>query len=299
MSDGTPRRDPAMVSVVVPCRDAEHTLALQLEALAGQTYEGRWEVVVADNGSTDGSRGVVERWAGRVPGLRVVDASERPGVSPARNAGVRASTGAVVLLCDADDVADPQWVAELASFLAGGRGDLAGGALRRGALQPDGTMTTGATTVDEGLGEHFGFLPYAVGANCGFRYEVFDRLGGFDESYRAGGDEVEFCWRAQLAGYRLGFAPGAVMHYRPRQGAWAHARQSYGYGKAYPRLYHDFRRLGMPRPSAVRGAAAWWWLVRHLSWLGRRGTERDDWFRGAGIHLGRLVGSVRWRVVYL
>lgn len=296
MSDG---RDPAMVSVVLPCRNAEHTVALQLEALAGQTYTGRWEVVVADNGSTDGSRRVVEQWAGRVPGLRVVDASDRPGVSHARNTGVRAAGGELVLLCDADDVAEPRWLSEMADCLAGGRCDVAGGTLRRGVLQPDGTMAAGAPVADDGLADGFGYLPYAIGANCGFRREVFDRLGGFDETYRAGGDEVEFCWRAQLAGYRLGLAPGAVMHYRQRRGAWAQARQSYGYGKAYPRLYHDFRHQGMPRPSLTRGAAAWWWLARHVAFVGRRGTERNDWFRGAGIHLGRLVGSVRWRVMYL
>ena len=160
-------------------------------------------------------------------------------------------------------------------------------------------MSPAADTVDDGLADHFGFLQYATGANCGFRFEVFDQLGGFEDTYRAGGDEVEFCWRAQLAGFRLVFAPDAVIHYRARQGAWAQARQSYGYGKAYPRLYRDFRGHGMPRGSAMRGIKAWWWIVSHVSWVARRGTERNAWFRGVGIHIGRLVGSLRWRVLYL
>src|SRR3712207_5405247 len=105
------------VSVVIVMRNAAATIGEQLEALSRQDYAGPWEVVVADNGSTDDSVAVVRQWEGRLPGLQIVDASLRRGVSYARNAGVVASSGEVIAFCDADDVAEPDWLRRLVAGL--------------------------------------------------------------------------------------------------------------------------------------------------------------------------------------
>src|SRR5688500_9296124 len=97
-------------SVVVPVRDGAATIGEQLAALAQQDFPGSWEVVVADNGSRDGTADVVRSFRDRLPGLRLVDASARPGASHARNAGAAAATGEVLAFCDADDVVDPGWL---------------------------------------------------------------------------------------------------------------------------------------------------------------------------------------------
>jgi len=98
---GTP-----LVSVVVPVRQGARTLGEQLEALSRQTYSGEWELIICDNGSTDGTRGRALAWQGALP-LRIVDASAKKGVAHARNVGIEATRGAYVLICDADDVVDP------------------------------------------------------------------------------------------------------------------------------------------------------------------------------------------------
>ncbi|MFA7097562.1 MAG: glycosyltransferase, partial [Gammaproteobacteria bacterium] len=67
--------EPVKLSVIIPCLNAERTIGEQLAALAGQRWPERWEVIVADNGSTDGTLAVVRSFADRLPGLRVVDAS--------------------------------------------------------------------------------------------------------------------------------------------------------------------------------------------------------------------------------
>ena len=87
------REAPQLVSVIMPVRNGSESLARQLEALRGQTYGGPWELIVADNGSVDDTPSVAEEFAGRVPGLRVVDASGRPGIGAARNAGAAAARG--------------------------------------------------------------------------------------------------------------------------------------------------------------------------------------------------------------
>jgi Glycosyl transferase family 2 len=88
---GARRGAPDRISVIVPARDPAATIGGQLAALAAQRYEGSWEVIVADNGSADAT--VADRWIGRIPGLRVVDASGRRGASHARNVGIAASRG--------------------------------------------------------------------------------------------------------------------------------------------------------------------------------------------------------------
>ena len=102
-----------LCSVVIPTYNAAATLDATLAALAAQEGVAPFEVVVADNGSVDDSAEVARRWADRLPLLRVVDASRARGVAAARNDGIRAARGDVVLLCDADDVTDPGWVAAM------------------------------------------------------------------------------------------------------------------------------------------------------------------------------------------
>ncbi|MFD0351604.1 glycosyltransferase [Kitasatospora aburaviensis] len=219
-----------LVSVVIPARNAETTIAAQLEALCRQTYQGPWEVVVVENGSSDGTRALLRCWRQRMPQLRVVDCAEARGVNHARNLGCRHAHGDFVLMCDADDVVAPGWMAGLVDAL---RTDPAvGGALERRLLNGPVALAARPPKKSDALLDTFGFLPYPAGANCGFHRELWNRLGGFDESYRYGGDDTEFFWRAQLAGYRLAFAPHAVVHYRLRDETRAIARQFYGYGRS-------------------------------------------------------------------
>ena len=94
----TVTRDP-LVSVVVPARNAAATLERCLRSLLDLDYpRDRFEIIVADNGSTDGSRSILDRFGGQV---RVVE-QPRPGPAAARNAGIRAAEGTVIALTDAD-----------------------------------------------------------------------------------------------------------------------------------------------------------------------------------------------------
>ena len=91
-----PADEPPTLSVVLPCRNGAATIAVQLEALAGQSWDGSWELVVVHNGSTDESMQIVEGLRDRLPALRVVDASAKRRVPAALNEGVRASAGRLV-----------------------------------------------------------------------------------------------------------------------------------------------------------------------------------------------------------
>jgi glycosyltransferase involved in cell wall biosynthesis len=100
-------------SVIVPTRNRADRLDACLAALAHQTLPaGQFEILVVDNGSTDGTAARIARWAELRPGLRRVEAPE-PGVSRARNAGIAAAQGELLAFIDDDAVAEPSWLATL------------------------------------------------------------------------------------------------------------------------------------------------------------------------------------------
>ncbi len=99
-----------MVSVVIPVRNGMPWLEEQLHAVAGEKLAAEWEIVVADNGSEDGTRACVQRWSEKAPRIRLVEAAHPVGPGAARNAGVRASNGSLLVFCDADDVVQPDWL---------------------------------------------------------------------------------------------------------------------------------------------------------------------------------------------
>ncbi|MFJ3788358.1 glycosyltransferase family 2 protein [Kitasatospora sp. NPDC090091] len=286
-----------LVSVVMPARNARTTIAAQLEALSRQTYPDPWEVIVVDNGSSDGTRELLRSWQRRMPQLRVVDSAEARGVNRARNLGCRHARGAFVLVCDADDVVAPGWMAGLVDALR--TSPAAGGALERRLLNGPVALAARPPKKSDALLDTFGFLPYPAGANCGFHRELWSRLGGFDESYRYGGDDTEFFWRAQLAGHRLAFAPHAVVHYRLRDEVRAIARQFYDYGRSHPKLYRDFAGRGMPASRLGDAARAWWTLLVHAPHLVGPADRRAPVVAQLALRAGRLVSSARHRRCYL
>ncbi len=288
---------PELVSVVIPALNAAPVLPDQLTALAGQDYTGPWEVVVADNGSTDGTAAVALRWQHRLPGLRVVDAAARKGINHARNAGAAAARGDYLVFCDADDAATPGWLRAMTA--AAREADLVGGYPEPYAVGHHRACSWRAPIhPPDRLPEKMGFLPVALGATLGVRAEVLRALGGFNEEYAGGGDEVEFCWRAQLASYTIDFAPDAVMRYRVREQARAVARQGFGYGRGDALLMRDFRTHGLPPVTVLTAARTWYRLARRIPEIASPELYGRWWFDAAW-RAGRLVGSIHHRVFCL
>lgn len=214
------------VSVIIPAYNAQDTLGEQLDALASQVDAPPFEVLVCDNGSIDETRALALTHASSIATLHVVDASSVKGPAAARNAGARAARGDLLLFCDADDVVGTRWVAELAAALL--MNDLAGGGFEHELLNK------GRATVSWDVNDRIRmpFWPEFAAtptSNLGVRREVFASLSGFDETL-AIGEDVDFCWRAQLAGHSLGHRPSAIVHLRKRAGLRAIFRQARSYG---------------------------------------------------------------------
>lgn len=273
-------------SVVVPVRNGADVIGIELEALRNQTISD-FEVIISDNGSTDGTRDAALAWLDRLPHLRIVDSSQRTGVSHARNVGALAARTDKVMFCDSDDVACPEWVESLARGLD--TYDIVGGVLDTRQLNPASIHSlVGEFNVTE-LPTALRYLPYAYGGNMGVRKDVLEALDGFDTSYRGGHEEVDFCWRAQEAGYTIGLAPAAVLHYRLKDDLRGMMRQRYWFGRSSAQLQARFRRPGMPPLTLRRQVRVLGSTILELpSALWNRRLR--SWLVGMSWSFGRLVG---------
>ena len=299
-------RQPTLVSVVLPCRNAMATLGAQIEALSAQTYEGAWELVVVDDRSADSSAGLALSLASRLPHLHLEHGMRR-GVAAARNAGARAAAGDVIVSCDADDIADPEWLRCIVRCLE--CHDIVGGYIDTRTLNspevshwyggPHG-MWLEAAFKERRLPTHARFLPFAVGSNMAIWRDVFEDIGGWDEGFKkVAGEDVDICWRAQLAGYRLGFCQAAVVHIRYPHTVRGALRQAFWYGRGDVTLYAKHRDRGIPRLSALRALRVYAFLIRCGPGSLIRRQERVRWLRQLAFRMGRFAGSVQQRVWYL
>jgi GT2 family glycosyltransferase len=239
------------VSVVVPARNAAEALPPLLTSLAAQTLPAeRFEVIVVDNGSADGTGEVAEHHGARVVRDPVANRSR------ARNRGVAAARGALIAFTDADCVTRPDWLERLTA--CAGRAPLVAGKV----------VTT--TSERPNAIERFEVLwrfgqeswvreGWAATANLLIGRELFQELGGFDETFHHIGEDVELCLRAGRAGHRLGYCDEAVVEHlgerelRPFLGRfWRHG---YSGVQAVRRLGVGYRAWRRPLPALYGDAA--------------------------------------------
>ena len=297
MTETTPK-----ISVVIPALNAAETLGEQLEALADQQYFHDWEVIVVDNGSVDGTNAVAQntRRHGRCT-VRVVIEPHR-GLNRARNAGVRAAFADHVAICDADDVVESLWLCNLEDGLE--EADLVGGGMAFSKLNDGPTLELrgwqGLCEPVRSVGREFGFLDQLICGNVAFRTAVWRSIGGFDEHFLHGGDDVDFSWRAQLAGFTVAERPQAVLNYRGRTSRMSLFKQYVRDGMGGAHLYAVHNINGMPRRSPAQATRAIVsTLLQLLTLPFRDRSTQGHLIRAAGKQWGRLRGSVKYKVVFL
>jgi glycosyltransferase involved in cell wall biosynthesis len=281
--------------VILPVYNGADTIATQLAAISDQDYTGEWELIAVDNMSTDETRAILDRWAADHPNTRVVDATSGRGVAVARNCGVSVARGDLLAFCDADDAVDRGWLSAIVK--AAEEADLVAGREVRVVANRDGVLDPRPARwqPSPGRSRHLGFLPFAVGGNAAVWRSVIDDVGGWDPEFRRGQD-AEFSWRAQVAGYRFAYAADATVYYRDRARLRDLMSQHYGWGLSDARLLAMYREAGCPETP-------WSVIVRRTLWMVLHSLDlvRSRWRRAAYLKVvagcaGRLVGSRRYQV---
>jgi glycosyltransferase involved in cell wall biosynthesis len=251
------------VSVVVPVRNGEDTIADLLQALANQAgAPDDTEIIVVDNGSTDCTRDIV-----RAAGVTLLEES-KPGPSSARNRGTHAARGDVIAYTDADCMPTRRWLSALtgpfadpAMVMTAGRTlsyQPRTGAQRYMAASP---LKTAETSFRRAR------FPFAASENVAMRRGRVLEIGGWAEDLTTA-EDVDLCFRLrQRFGVEISYVPDAVVFHRDRETDAALREQARGYGAGMARLYRRYpehlewglrQQLALMRTLAARATTPWW-----------------------------------------
>lgn len=236
------------ISVVVCSYNGSKTIRDTLEALKRVDYPD-FEVIVVNDGSTDETPEIAKAYD-----VRLIT-TKNQGLGQARNVGLEAARGELIVYTDDDAYPPPPWLKYLAlSFMRSEHACIGGPNLvppedgiigQCVADSPGGPLHVLLT---DDLAEH------VPGCNMAFRRKKLAAIGGFDPLYRAAGDDVDVCWRLQERGWTVGFSPAAMVWHHRRATMKRYWRQQVGYGKAEALLEQKW-----PERFSALG---------HMSWAG-------------------------------
>jgi cellulose synthase/poly-beta-1,6-N-acetylglucosamine synthase-like glycosyltransferase len=304
----TSNPDLPFVSIVVPALNCAQDVQGFADAIRQQDYPpDRFEVIVVDNGSSDNTFECI-----RAAGLVALRRAER-GRARALNTGVRAARGEIILTTDLSCRPERHWIRSIVETFAAYpdagcvAGDIKLLKTHESAVIDFQERTNYMSPLLALNRTHFPFMPFADGANASFRKEVFEEIGGFEESFVKAAD-VEICYRMfLLTNYTLVFnrsalmwEPGepslrALLHQRFRMGiGWNLMRMKYPALYARTRSSFSVRRLYWQFRQRLTGAAHL--LYTNLAAL--LGTKREaaidaniralmGWSQWYGRHYGR------------
>jgi len=214
-------------SVIVLSWNGMGDLRECLDAVRSQEFID-FEIIVVDNGSTDGSADFV---ASHYPDVRLIRNERNLGFAAGNNQGLRVGTGDALVLLNQDTAVQAGWLKALVKAVVSDPScGIAGGK----ALYPDGRIQHAGGYVDErGCGSHYGYrqrdegqfeqvqdVDYVTGATLAISREAFEVIGGLDEGFgRAYYEDVDWCYRAKGAGFRVVYTPHAVLVHKESSAA--------------------------------------------------------------------------------
>ncbi|NJN15541.1 MAG: glycosyltransferase family 2 protein [Oscillochloris sp.] len=288
------------LSVIIPCYNAADTLGEQLDSLACQEWDQPWEVIVADNGSSDNSRAMAEAYLNRIANLRIIDASARKGGAFARNEAVRYAQSDAIVFIDADDVAAPGWVAAIGNALehhafVASRFDI------EHLNHQSWISRTRSNPQAEGV-QRISYpphLPHSGGCGLGVRRALHEQIGGFDESLLRLMD-TDYCFRIQLqSNVELTFVPDATVYVRYRDtlsGMFRQTRERAAYNVFLAARYRPAGQSRSHLRAWYRLIQRWFRLWLRLFTKVRSREQFAEWLRVLGWQIGLIQGSLKYKV---
>lgn len=205
----TDRDSRVEISVVVPVHNEEESISECLHSLLAVDYsQDKYEVIVIDDGSTDGTGDVVRAFTEKHPNV-VLISKEHKGRASALNFGLKYAKGKFVLVTDADATIPPDWLTKMASEL------------RQVDVIVGGYYLSSVTSRLEKIQNAYCLIIFKYGGikgiprsgiNMGFSKAVANNLDGFNEHIKSGAGE--FVERAQKKGYKARFNPDIAVQTR-------------------------------------------------------------------------------------
>ncbi|OLD02511.1 MAG: hypothetical protein AUJ07_08560 [Crenarchaeota archaeon 13_1_40CM_3_53_5] len=216
-----------MVSVVIVNFNGRTSLLKCLESITKSVYS-KFETIIVDNGSQDGSIDEVMRRFGDDPHIKLVRSEANVGPARARNLGVQVARGHLVAFLDNDTITDPRWLIEVVKVFSS---DVTVGACQSKLLTmkdprnldcagdyltPFGFLLQRAEygVMDTGQFDTIEEIFSAKSASIIVRRDVLYEVGGFDADYFMFVEETDLCWRIWLRGFKILFVPDSIVYHR-------------------------------------------------------------------------------------
>jgi mycofactocin glycosyltransferase len=273
--DWTPAKPETLplVSIVIPVYNRPAEIAECLASLQALDYPSdKIEVIVVDDASRDRTVAEVRRFD-----VRLIVQPSNMGQSAARNTGVAAASGEIIAFLDSDCIAEKAWLRDLVPYFQDSRVALVGGYV--GAYynekqmdryeQVCSALNMGADVV---LGRGEGSVFYVPTCNMLVRKEIYEQVGGLDETLQVG-EDVDLCWRMMQAGHHLFYVPrGQVLH-KHRNRLLSGFLRRFDYGTSEAVLYARFPKVAKLFPWQPAGlciilfvmaslaAMSWFWIL--------------------------------------
>lgn len=251
-----PHKDSPHVSIIVPVYNDPDGVEITVESLLDLTYPiDRHEIIVVDNGSTDQTPSIIEKYSSSFARVKHVTEEEVQSSYAARNAGIDAAEGRVLAFIDADMHVEPEWLLDVIDHLDSAQ--YLGCAVE--LYIPDGKSSiVGRYNRSTGfpVNRYLEQMQFAPTCCLIVTRSVVETVGSFDERLTSGGD-LEFGHRVADAGFKQEFAAKATMFHPVRSSLQSMLAKELrvGRGISERQQYHPDRygQPGVPpRPSGVK-----------------------------------------------
>jgi len=222
--------EPIMISVIIPTYNRCQLLKECLESLGRQTYPlSDIEVMVVNDGSTDGTEAFLEDFKTRAPFQFRYFRQQNKGPAAARNLALQNAKGNLIAFTDDDCTVDPDWLKEFAKGFQEKRIAGYGGAVRPKEDHLIGEYMTRERSLEPK--EIDGRIVYLVTCNACYRKEVLLKVRGFDETIRyPGGEDPDLSFRILEQGYELKYNPRSIVYHSYERSLGNFMKRYYNYG---------------------------------------------------------------------
>lgn len=220
-------------SIIIPTYNRHERISACLQAIADQDYpRHRYEVIFVDDGGSAPLEGYLEPFRDRLA-VRLLR-QDHLGVAVGRNTGAREARGEILAFTDDDCRPSPHWLRMLADTFGDCRDCIVGG--RTFDALRDNPYSTASQALILYLLDYYNADPrdarFLNGSNLAVPARLFHVLGGFHGAFlRMGGEEREFCDRCRFHGFRMVYAPEAVVYHVHHLTLRSFIRQHFSYGR--------------------------------------------------------------------
>ncbi|MCX9009484.1 MAG: glycosyltransferase [Candidatus Methanoperedens sp.] len=236
--------DYPFVSVLLATFNRKEWLRECLVSLSDQNYpKDRFEVIVINDGSTDGTEEVLEEHKRRAPHAFRWYSQENRGKAAAINLGIGKTRGEIICFTDDDCIADRNWIRSLLKEFSDERVGGAGGQII--AYRPKNHVERYGVFFDQE-----GSISLATG-NAAYRADIIKAVGGFDTRL-IGLEDIDFGVRVRGRGYKLKYAPGAIVYHRNYNSLGKLVRRKYLEGKQLYNLGTKYKHYFNARKLMVK-----------------------------------------------